>query len=94
MLLLSDITKKQTLDAITRCGLTENDLKNFENIEQLRRYIHLENKKRSNERNKEKQYFKKYYEANKEKMKEASRVQKQKIRMKKIEESIMKKIET
>ena len=92
MLLLSDIKRNQSLDAITRCGLTENDLKSFENIEQLRRHIHLEGKKRSNDKNREKNYFKNYYEANKEKIKQASRLTKQKIRMKKIEESIVKTI--
>jgi hypothetical protein len=93
-MLLEEITIKQTRDAIERCGLTENDLKSFENIEQLRRYIHLAGKKRSNEKNKEKNYFKNYYEANKEKIKQASRLTKQKIKMEKIERSIVKKIET
>lgn len=89
-MLLEDIKLKQTRDAVIRCGLTETDMQSFDNIEQLQRHIYLEGKRRSNE--KQKGYFKKYYQENMEKMKETSRIQKQKIKMNKIEESIVKKI--
>lgn len=87
----SDIPRPQTRDALVRLGITENDLELFENIEQIQRYIYLENRKRSNAK-KGVEYFKKYYEDNREKLCEMSRIYKQKKKMDKIEQSIVKKI--
>ena len=88
-MLLSEIPLKMTRNAIERIGLTENDLRCFETVEEVQRYIYLENRRRSNDKKKEGDYFKTYYQENKERLKEISRVYKQEKRL----EKKMKKLE-
>ena len=52
-MLLSEIPLKMTRNAIERIGLTENDLRCFETVEEVQRYIYLENRRRSNDKKKE-----------------------------------------
>ena len=82
-MLLSEIPRKCTRDAIERLGLTENDLRIFETLEEVQRYIYLEGRRRSNEKKKEGDYFKTYYQENKERLREVSRVYKQNKRLEK-----------
>ena len=82
-MLLSEIPRKCTRDAIERLGLTENDLRCFETLEEVQRYIYLENRRRSNDKKKEGDYFKNYYQENKEKLREVSRLYKQNKRLEK-----------
>lgn len=82
-MLLSEIPRKCTRDAIERLGLTENDLRIFETLEEVQRYIYLENRKRSNDKKKEGDYFKNYYQENKERLREVSRLYKQQKRLEK-----------
>ena len=82
-MLLSEIPLKCTRNAIERIGLSENDLRCFETVEEVQRYIYLENRKRSNDKKKEGDYFKNYYQENKERLKEISRVYKKQKRLEK-----------
>jgi hypothetical protein len=82
-MLLSEIPRKCTRNAIERIGLTENDLRCFETLEEVQRYIYLENRRRSNEKKKQGDYFKNYYQENKERLREVSRIYKQNKRLEK-----------
>jgi len=82
-MLLSEIPLKCTRNAIERIGLSENDLRCFETVEEVQRYIYLENRKRSNDKKKEGDYFKNYYQENKERLKEISRLYKKEKRLEK-----------
>jgi hypothetical protein len=78
---LAEITNKKQLNSIALTGITEEELEKIKDKKELSAYFKKKNKERYNRNHKE--YFKTYYEKNKEKIKAGSRMYKQEKRLEK-----------
>lgn len=78
---ISEITNKSQLRAIEKYGLTAEDLDQMKDIKELSLYFLKKNKQKYNETHRE--YFKAYYEKNKETIKAANSEYKRKKRLEK-----------
>ena len=76
---LAEITNKKQLNSIHLTGITEEELDKIKDLKELSAYFKKKNKERYNKKHKE--YFKTYYEKNKEKIKEGSRLYKHEKRL-------------
>lgn len=85
---LSDIKLARTLESIKLNNLSEEDLSKFKDMSELRKYLSRKRKERYNRNHK--QYFRDYYDKNKEKMIENSRLYRSNQKM---EKSIIMKLE-
>lgn len=85
---LDEISNVNILKSIELNNISEEELSNFKDISELRKHLNRKRKERYNR--KHQQYFRDYYERNKEKMIENSRLYRSN---KKMEKSIIMKLE-
>ena len=76
-----EIKNKGTLKSIELTGITDEELEQIKDKKELSLYFKRKNKDRYNKKNKE--YFKSYYEKNREKLTEYSRTYKREKRLEK-----------
>jgi hypothetical protein len=78
---LAEIKNKKQLNSIHLTGITEEELDKIKDLKELSAYFKKKNKERYNKNHKE--YFKSYYEKNKEKIKAGSKLYKHEKRLEK-----------